>query len=101
MFRKFNYEHVYLRPASRQQADAVIALLRALVEHYADRPHSIPLQTAEAAVDVEVDHLEAGSPKALRAAVAYVAGMTDRFACQQGLTQLNWDPAKLPRGVGL
>ena len=24
-FRRFNYEHVYLRPASRQQADAVIA----------------------------------------------------------------------------
>ena len=101
VFRKFNYEHVYLRPASRQQADAVIALLRALVEHYADRPHSIPPQTAEAALDVEVDHLEAGSANALRAAVAYVAGMTDRFACQQGLTQLNWDPAKLPRGVGL
>jgi dGTPase len=100
-FRKFNYEHVYLRPASRQQADAVIALLRALVEHYADRPHAIPRQTAQAAVDIDVEHLEAGSAKALRAAVAYVAGMTDRFACQQGITQLNWDPAKLPHGVGL
>ena len=41
-FRRFNYEHVYLRPASRAQADAVIALLRALVEHYADRPHLLP-----------------------------------------------------------
>ncbi len=101
VFRRFNYEHVYLRPASRHQADAVIALLRALVEHYADRPHSIPRQTAQAAVDIDVDHLEAGSTAALRAAVAYVAGMTDRFACQQGLTQLDWDPAKLPRGVGL
>ncbi len=101
VFRRFNYEHVYLRPASRLQADAVISLLRALVEHYADRPHAIPRQTAEAAVDVDIDHLEAGSPDALRAAVAYVAGMTDRFACQQGLMQLNWDPAKLPQGVGL
>ncbi|MET0662769.1 MAG: HD domain-containing protein [Ilumatobacteraceae bacterium] len=101
VFRRFNYEHVYLRPASRAQADAVIALLRALVEHYADRPHAVPLATARAAVDVDVDHLAAGSADALRAAVAYVAGMTDRFACQQGLTQLNWDPAKLPHGVGL
>ena len=92
---------MYLRPASRAQADAVIALLRALVEHYADRPHAVPLATAQAAVDVDVDHLAAGSADALRAAVAYVAGMTDRFACQQGLTQLNWDPAKLPHGVGL
>ena len=101
VFRRFNYEHVYLRPASRAQADAVIALLRALVEHYADRPHAVPLATARAAVDEDVDHLAAGSADALRAAVAYVAGMTDRFACQQGLTQLNWDPAKLPHGVGL
>jgi dGTPase len=100
-FRRFNYEHVYLRPASRAQADAVIALLRALVEHYADRPHAIPPATARAAVDVDVDHLAAGSADALRAAVAYVAGMTDRFACQQGVVQLNWDTAKLPQGVGL
>ena len=41
-FRRFNYDHVYLRPASRAQADAVIALLRALVEHYADRPDLLP-----------------------------------------------------------
>src|SRR6185436_10363810 len=38
-FRSFNYERVYLRPASRAQAAAVVALLQALVEHYADRPN--------------------------------------------------------------
>ena len=41
-FRRFNYENIYLRPASRRQADAVISLLRALVEHYADRPPRNP-----------------------------------------------------------
>src|SRR5690606_6023619 len=41
-FRRFNYEHVYLRPASRAQGEAVIHLLRALVEHYADRPNLLP-----------------------------------------------------------
>jgi len=100
-FRRFNYEYVYLRPASQQQASAVVSLLRALVEHYADRPHAIPHQTIEAALGERADHVDAGGPEALRAAVAYVAGMTDRFACQQGLSQLSWDPAKLPHGIGV
>ena len=102
-FRKFNYEHVYLRPASRMQGEAVISLLRALVEHYADRPHALPVQTTQAVLGsaFDVQHIEAGSAEALRAAVGYVAGMTDRFACQQGLTQLNWDRDKLPQGIGI
>ena len=64
---------------------------------------------ALAAVDVERRHalgdraetVDAGSTDALRAAVAYIAGMTDRFACQQGLAHLGWDPAKLPQGIGV
>jgi len=100
-FRRFNYEHVYLRPASQQQAEAVVSLLRALVEHYADRPNAIPRQTITAALGEGVDFIDAGSAAALRAAVAYVAGMTDRFACRQGLAQLSWDPAKLPQGIGV
>ncbi len=100
-FRRFNYEHVYLRPASRHQADAVVALLQALVEFYADRPHTVPAPTARAAIGDDVAHVDAGSTDAVRVAVAYVAGMTDRFACQQGLTHLEWDPAKLPAGIGI
>jgi dGTPase len=100
-FRRFNYEYVYLRPASQQQAAAVVSLLRALVEHYADRPHAIPHQTIAAALGERADYVDAGGPGALRAAVAYVAGMTDRFACQQGVAQLSWDPSKLPRGIGV
>ena len=88
-FRRFNYEHVYLRPASRQQADAVIAMLRALVEHFSDRPNLLP----------ERHHLDAGSDEALHAAVSYVAGMTDRFACRQALALLGWDRDKLPSGI--
>ena len=41
-FRACNYEHVYLRHASVAQGAAVVAVLRALVEHYADRPNAIP-----------------------------------------------------------
>lgn len=100
-FRRFNYEHVYLRPASRLQADTVISLLRALVEHYADRPHAIPLPTARAVLggDADVTMVDAGSEQAVTAAVAYVAGMTDRFACHQGLAQLGWDRDELPQGI--
>ncbi len=91
-FRKFNYEHVYLRPASKAQADAVIALLRALVEHYADRPNLLPGTTG-------AHGLDAGSSEALRAAVTYVGGMTDRYACRQAMAELGWDRAKLPAGI--
>ena len=100
-FRRFNYEHVYLRPASQRQAESVISLLRALVELYADRPHAIPEQTARAVLgdEVPLDLIDAGSPDALTIAVAYVAGMTDRFACDRGLVELNWDPTRLPTGV--
>ena len=89
-FRQFNYEHIYLRPASAAQAQAVIALLQALVEHYADRPNSLP----------EVEGVEAGSPAAMHAAVAYVGGMTDRFACRQAVTLLGWTNDRLPQGIG-
>ncbi|MEP6297693.1 MAG: HD domain-containing protein [Ilumatobacter sp.] len=100
-FRTFNYENIYLRPASTKQADAVISLLRALVGHYADRPHVIPDATARAVLgdDVPLGFVEAGSTEALRAAVAYVAGMTDRFACERGLVELAWNPADLPTAV--
>lgn len=101
-FRRFNYEHVYLRPASRRQAESVVALLRALVEHYADRPHVIPDGTARVILGsgIDPDLVDAGSDDAIRMAVAYVAGMTDRFACERGIVELNWDRDKLPRGVG-
>ena len=89
-FRKFNYDHVYLRPASQSQARAVHALLRALVEHYADRPNLLP----------GVAGIDAGSTQALHAAVSYVGGMTDRFACRQATTLLGWSPERLPQGVG-
>ena len=90
-FRKFNYEHVYLRPAARAQGESVVELLRALVEHYADRPHLLGQERA-AAVD-------AGSTDALRVAVTYVAGMTDRYACRQAVSLLGWDRSRLPRGI--
>lgn len=93
-FRRFNYEHVYLRPASQVQGRAVIDLLRALVEHYADRPNLLPADATGSAAG-----LDAGSDGAVRAAVAYVGGMTDRYACRQGMSLLGWGAERLPRGI--
>ncbi len=91
-FRACNYERIYLRDASLRQGDAVISVLRALVDHFGDRPHLITER--DAATDVG-----AGSQDAIRAAVTYVAGMTDRFAFRQAVALLGWDPDKLPTGV--
>ena len=41
----------------------------------------------------------AGSAEALHQAVTYVGGMTDRFACRQGVALLNYAPERLPRGI--
>ncbi|MGH9019958.1 MAG: HD domain-containing protein [Acidimicrobiales bacterium] len=87
-FRAFNYRTIYMRQPSRDQAAAVVAMLRALVEHVAARPELIP------------DVAERGLVgDATSAAVAYVAGMTDRYACRSALTLLGWPLERLPSGV--
>jgi len=91
-FRFFDYEAIYLRGASRQQAAAVVRLLQALVEHFAEHPRQIPDVAAREDVD-------AGTAAALHEAVAYVAGMTDRFACRSAVTLLQWPLDQLPSGI--
>ena len=88
-FRSFNYEAIYLRPASRDQADRVIGVLQALVEHLAADGSRLPARLI-------TDDSEAG----LRlAAVEWVAGMTDRYAINAAQEWLGFDPDKLPRGI--
>jgi dGTPase len=91
-FRFFDYEAIYLRGASRQQAAAVVRLLRALVEHFAEHPREIPDLA-------EREDVVAGSASALHEAVAYVAGMTDRFACRSAVALLAWPVDQLPSGI--
>ena len=87
--RAFNYERIYVRPASVAQSRAVIDVLRALVEHYVARPDLLP----------DAVNLDPGSEPAVRAAVTYVAGMTDRYAFDRAVELLGWDPARLPRSA--
>jgi dGTPase len=86
--RAFNYERIYIRPASLAQSRAVVEVLRALVGHYIGRPDLLP------------DPLPVGDEAAtVRGAVAYVAGMTDRFAFEMAVNQLGWDRRRLPQGI--
>ena len=94
-FRASNYEHIYLRPSSVSQGRAVVGVLQALVDHFGDRPNLIPSGGRDA------EDLVGGEPGAVRMAVAYVAGMTDRFAFSQAVALLGWDPDKLPTGIGV
>ena len=90
-FRRFNYEAIYHRPESRAQAQSVIDMLRALVDHYVGSPQLLPA-FAESP-------FEAGSRTAAHRAVAYVGGMTDRFACRQAVVLLDYPTDRLPRGI--
>jgi dGTPase len=91
-FRRCNYEHIYLRPASVTQGESVVAVLRALVAHFTDQPNLIPGVRGGGG-------LAGGSDSAVFEAVAYVAGMTDRFAMGIAVSDLGWDRERLPRGV--
>lgn len=91
VFRRFNYEHVYLRPESIAQAESVVTVLRALVDHYAAHPEQI----------ADAPEVDRASDDAVRHAVAYVSGMTDRFAFRQAIARLGWDEHDLPRGIGV
>lgn len=87
--RAFNYERIYTRPASLVQASAVVRLLRALTEHYSERPALLPGGIAA----------DPGSPEALRAAVTWIGGMTDRYAFDTAVRVLDWPLDQLPQGI--
>ena len=65
----------------------MVKVLRALVEHFADQPPRIPVVR------------RAGGLAGPAHDVDYVAGMTDRFAMGCAVTELGWDPSRLPRAV--
>jgi len=85
--RRFNYEHIYTREESLNQSGAVIAVLRGLVSYYIEHPDALP-----------DDFRDDQDP--VRAAITYVAGMTDRFAFDRAIELLGWRSDRLPRGIG-
>jgi dGTPase len=83
--RAFNHERIYLRPESVAQGATVAGMLHALVEHLLAFPARMP--EAYRRFDDPVT-----------GAVAYVDGMTDRYACTMAVSLLGWDAGRLPRG---
>jgi dGTPase len=88
-FRSFNYEQIYLRPESREQARRVVSVLQALVEHLTADPSRLPPRLVTDDSDAGVRH----------AAVAWVAGMTDRYAMHAAQEWLGFTADALPRGI--
>jgi dGTPase len=62
-------------------------VLRALVEYYSEHPGAMP----------DGLDLQPQSDSAVRAAVTYVAGMTDRYAFDMAVRHLSWPVERLPR----
>lgn len=87
--RAFNYERIYTRPASVKQSAAVVKVLHALVEHFGANPHLLP-------EPVEADP---NTSEAVRAAVTWIGGMTDRYAFDTAVRELNWNPDQLPKAI--
>lgn len=83
--RAFNHQRIYLRPESVAQGRTVIDMLQALVEHLIENPVHLP-----------AEYRRADDP--VLAAVAYVDGMTDRYACASAVGLLGWPAERLPRG---
>ena len=65
----------------------MVAVLRGLVDYYADHPGAMPTDYQD-----ETDQV--------RGAVTYVAGMTDRFAFDKAIELLGWRSDKLPISIG-
>ena len=89
--RRFNYERIYLRPASvdsRRRSSSCCA------------PSSITTSLSRPALPSGAE-LDPDDPDTVRAAVGYVSGMTDRFACAQAVKLLRWPEDRLPRGTGV
>jgi dGTPase len=92
-FRQFNYERIYLRPESVEQADRAARLIAGLTDFYASHPGELP----RGGDGPQRTGLVAGSPDATAEAVRYVSGMTDRFAHTAAVDLLGWAEAALPR----
>ncbi len=88
-FRAFNYERIYLRDDSVAQGEAVVSVLRALVEHFAAHPEEVPERPGATG--------EREDP--VFCAVRYVSGMTDRYAFRTAVARLGFEADLLPRGI--
>jgi dGTPase len=87
-FREFNFDRIYLRPESVDQAERVASVITSLTAYFADHPDQ-----------VEDGMIRAADADALATAVRYVSGMTDRYLLRVASQLLGWDDSKLPTAI--
>ncbi|WP_366526733.1 HD domain-containing protein [Ferrimicrobium sp.] len=85
--RAFNYTRIYTTQAAERQSESVIAVLRSLTEYLIEHPKAMP--QIEESIPIE------------RQVVAYVAGMTDRYAFRLAHELIHWPTDRLPLGIDL
>jgi len=74
--RKFMFDHVYLGPLARSEHDRVRRVMRALFDHYMERPGEVP----------ELDHTAGDCQRV----TDYLAGMTDRYCMAKYAELSEW-----------
>ena len=74
--RKFMFDHVYLGPLARSEHDRVRRVMRALFDHYMERPGEVP----------ELDHAADDCQRV----TDYLAGMTDRYCMAKYAELSEW-----------
>jgi dGTPase len=97
--RAFNYERIYTRPSSIDQGKAVIAVLSALVDFFVAHPGTIPTSVGPPSGALPSGAVPSADEVAMRRAITYVGGMTDRFAFTTAVELLGWRGDRLPRGI--
>lgn len=102
-FRAFNYERIYLRAESVAQADAAARVISALCEYFVEHPqridHAVHDSPDGVTAYVATGHPDPALCDPIADAVRYVSGMTDRYLLRCAVTELGWDPARLPSAV--
>ncbi|HEX5375122.1 MAG TPA: deoxyguanosinetriphosphate triphosphohydrolase [Solirubrobacterales bacterium] len=74
--RKFMFDRVYLGPLARSEHDRVRRVMRALFDHYMERPGEVP----------ELDHAAGDCQRV----ADYLAGMTDRYCMAKYAELSEW-----------
>ncbi len=109
--RRFNYEHIYNREESVAQGEIVMNVLQALVNYFVEHTDELPNDmngydyrkyytlNFNKEPTLTSTLIDKGDDQAVRKAVSYIAGMTDRFAFKLAIEKLGWKESKLPNGV--
>ena len=90
-FRAFNYRPSTCASRRVSRPPGVVGMLRALVEYFAAHPMRHPRRGRARG--------RLGARRRWATPSAYVAGMTDRFACRSAVALLDWPIDRLPNGI--